>query len=265
MADAQTPSVLFQQSGAVARIVFSNPARHNAMTLAMWQGLNDRLDQCAKDNAVRIVVLAGAGQRSFVSGADISEFADQRSSAAAVQHYNSVSEAAEAAVAEFPKPIIAEIGGYCLGGGVGIAIGCDLRIVSDTASFAVPAGRLGLGYAYDGVAKLINAIGPAATAELFLTGRRFNAQEALAMGLVNTVVAREELTRHVADLAEQIAENAPLTMAAFKAALLEHRKSPGTQDLDRVAQMISDCYASQDYAEGQAAFRERRAPVFKGR
>ena len=259
--DAQ---LLIHRDGHVAEIVFNNPARLNAMTLAMWQGLYDHLADFADDDDIRVVMLSGAGDRSFVSGADISEFDTQRGSDAAVAHYNKVSEAAEQAVADFPKPIIAAIGGYCLGGGVGIAIGCDMRIASAAASFAIPAGRLGLGYAYDGVAKLIDTIGPAATSELFLTGARIDASEALRIGLVNTVVPKDAFRAKSVELASTIAAHAPLTFRTFKAALIEHRKDPQQRNTARIAEMVAQCYASKDYAEGRAAFAEKRSPRFRG-
>ena len=257
-------TILTEREGHVARIIFNNPARLNAMNLAMWQGLHGHLAEFAADPDVRVVVLSGAGGRAFVSGADISEFETARGTPEAVEHYNRVSEAAEQAVADFPKPIIAAVEGYCLGGGVGIAIGCDMRICSEDARFGIPAGRLGLGYAYDGVAKLIATVGPAATAEIFLTAKRFDAEAAREMGLVNAVYPKAGFEAAVADLAETIAANAPLTMKAFKAALLENRKDPAERDVAVVADLVRQCYASADYAEGRQAFAERRKPVFRG-
>jgi enoyl-CoA hydratase/carnithine racemase len=260
----QSSQLLTRRDGHVAEIVFNNPARLNAMTLHMWSGLSQHLAACAEDDDVRVVVLSGAGGRAFVSGADISEFDSQRGSADAVAHYNDVSEAAEQAVADFPKPIIAAIDGYCLGGGVGIAIGCDIRIASDASAFGIPAGRLGLGYAYDGVAKLISVIGPAATAELFMTGNRIDADAALRIGLVSQVIPKADFQKASTDFATTIAANAPLTLRAFKAALIEHRKDPQHRDKAHVAALVAECYASEDYAEGRAAFAAKRPPTFKG-
>lgn len=260
----QPAQILTRREGHVAEIVFSNPAKLNAMTLSMWTGLSEHLAACARDDTVRVVVLTGAGDRAFVSGADISEFATQRGSEAAVAHYNEVSQAAEQAVADFPKPILAAINGYCLGGGIGIAIGCDMRIASDTSAFGVPAGKLGLGYAYDGVEKLIGVIGPSATAQLFMTGNRIDAEEALRVGLVNQVIPKAEFQQAMSDCASTIAANAPLTLRAFKAALIEHRKDPQDRDKARVANLVAECFASEDYAEGRAAFAARRQPSFKG-
>lgn len=263
MPTPETDRILSHRDGHVAHIVFNNPARHNAMSLTMWQGLSDRLAEHAADPDVRVVVLSGAGGRAFVSGADISEFGEQRASPEAAE-YNRISEEVEAAVASFPKPIVAKIDGYCLGGGVGLAIACDIRICSNTSRFSVPAGKLGLGYAFDGVSKLIATIGPAATAELFMTARMFNADEAARMGLVNRVAEAGALDAETDALVGAIAANAPLTLAAFKAALLEHGKQAHQRDTARVDQMVDRCFSSQDYAEGRLAFAERRAPVFRG-
>ncbi|MEL6997712.1 MAG: enoyl-CoA hydratase [Pseudomonadota bacterium] len=262
--DLSSDKILLLRDGHVAEIVFNNPARHNAMSLSMWQGLSDHLAALSVDDTVRVVVLSGAGGKAFVSGADISEFEEQRSNADAVAHYNRVSEDAETAVANYPKPVIAKIDGYCLGGGVGLAIGCDIRLCSDGSRFAIPAGKLGLGYSYDGVAKLIDTIGASSAAELFLTGRMFQAEEALQMGLVNRIVPKEDLIQAASDLAGTIADNAPLTMRAFKAAKIEHGKDPRQRNRDRVDALVDACFASEDYAEGRAAFAERREPVFRG-
>lgn len=264
MTDTPHEKILLRQHDHVAEIIFNNPARHNAMSLSMWQGLSDHLAALADDASTRVVVLSGAGGKAFVSGADISEFEAQRADPSAVDHYNMVSEDAEKAVATFPKPMIAKIDGYCLGGGVGLAIGCDMRICSDASRFAIPAGRLGLGYSFDGVAKLIDVIGQAHAAELFLTGQMFDARLARAFGLVNRVVDQGMLNETVAELAGTIAANAPLTMRAFKAAKIEHAKDPSSRNRARVDGLVDACFASADYAEGRAAFAEKRKPKFLG-
>lgn len=267
MTDPHAPEdrILTRRDGHIAEIIFNNPARHNAMTLSMWQGLHDHLKHAAADDDVRVVVLSGTGGRAFVSGADISEFAEQRASEAAVAHYNEVSEAAETAVATFPKPIVAKIDGYCLGGGLGIAMSCDMRFCSAASRFSIPAGKLGLGYAFDGVSKLIDTIGPAAAAELFMTGRMFDATEATRLGLVNRVFAAENFPGEVDAIVETIAGNAPLTLRAFKAAMLENAKTPAERNTATVAKLVDACFASADYAEGRQAFAQKRRPQFHGR
>lgn len=265
MTDESSKKIMLNRDGHVAEITFNNPARHNAMSLVMWQGLSDHLSDLANDDDVRVVVLSGAGGKAFVSGADISEFETQRADAAAIKRYNEVSENAEKAVGSFPKPVIAKIGGYCLGGGVGLAIGCDLRVCSDESKFAIPAGKLGLGYSYDGVAKLIDLIGPANAAEMFMTGQMFDASRALGFGLVSTVVATDALDQTAMDLANTIASNAPLTLQAFKAAKIEHARQPEARSHVHVDRLVEACFGSRDYAEGRAAFGDRREPKFIGK
>jgi enoyl-CoA hydratase/carnithine racemase len=253
-----------RRTGNTVNVVFDNPGRHNAMSLAMWERLSDVMAELAADPKARVVVLSGAGGKAFVSGADISEFESQRSSEDAVAHYNRVSVAADAAVYNFPKPTIAKIKGYCIGGGLGLAIGCDLRICSEDARFAIPAAKLGLGYDYAGVKKLVDVVGPANAAEICYSGRMFTADDALRMGLVNQVLPNDALDATVEDLAETISNNAPLTLAAFKAALRECAKTPDARDMERIARMVEACYVSNDYTEGRQAFMEKRQPVFKG-
>ena len=213
----------------------------------------------------RVAVITGAGEKAFVSGADISQFKERRSSADAIAEYNVTSDRAGEAIRNCPKPTIAMIRGYCIGGGAATATNCDMRIASDDSKFGVPAGKLGLGYRYPGVKRLTDLVGPQFTAEIFFTARQFNAQEALAMGLINRAVPVAELETHVREYAETIARNAPLTLAAIKRALIEYGKDDDQRDLGLCDKMVSDCFASDDYKEGQTAFMEKRKPVFKGR
>lgn len=260
-----TEKLIATKDGPIGWIVFNNPARHNAVSIEMWQSLPIVLDAYAKDPEVRVVILKGAGDKAFVSGADISQFKEKRSGAEAVRNYNATSDAASEALRNFAKPTIAMIRGYCIGGGTATAINCDLRIAADDARFGVPAAKLGLGYRYSGIHRLATLVGPAYTAEIFFTARQFTAQEALQMGLVNRVVPVGELERYTLDYANTISINAPLTIAAVKRALIEYHKDPGERDLARCQKMIDDCFASEDYKEGQTAFMEKRKPVFKGR
>ena len=185
--------ILTTCDGAIASVVFNNPARHNAMSMTMWQGLEAAMTAYATDDQVRAVVLSGAGGRAFVSGADISEFGSQRDTADGVEIYNRATETADAAVYHFPKPVIAKIRGYCIGGGLGIALGCDIRICSEESTFGIPAAKLGLGYGYAGVKTLVDLVGPSRAMEIFYTARQFDAGEALQMGLVNRVVPDADL------------------------------------------------------------------------
>lgn len=260
-----TEKLVAKKEGAIGWIIFNNPARHNAVSLEMWQSLPVVLDAYAKDPEVRVIILRGEGDKAFVSGADISQFKEKRSSAEAVKIYNATSDVASEALRACPKPTIAMIRGYCIGGGTATAINCDIRIAAEDARFGVPAAKLGLGYRFSGINRLAILVGPAYTAEIFYTARQFTAQEALQMNLVNRVVPVAELEKLTREYANTIAGNAPLTVAAVKRALIEHYKDPAQRNLALCQKMIDDCFASEDYKEGQTAFMEKRKPVFRGR
>jgi enoyl-CoA hydratase/carnithine racemase len=260
-----TDKLVARKDGSIGWIIFNNPARHNAVSLEMWQSIPMVLETYAGDPEVRVVILKGEGGKAFVSGADISQFKEKRSSPEAVKIYNAASDAASEALRSFPKPTIAMIRGYCIGGGTATAVNCDIRIASDDARFGVPAAKLGLGYRFSGIRRLAGIVGPSFTAEIFFTGRQFTAQEALQMNLVNRVVPAAELEKYTLDYAATIGGNAPLTIAAVKRALIEYLKDPAERDLDLCQKMIDRCFESEDYREGQAAFMEKRKPVFKGR
>jgi enoyl-CoA hydratase len=261
----KTEKILSRTNGRVGYIVFNNPERHNAMSLDMWAASSRILEQYASDENVRIVVLQGAGGKAFVSGADISKFESERSTLEATKHYNVTVEKAYSAIEDFPKPTIAMIEGYCIGGGLGLAVCCDLRICSENSRFAVPAAKLGLGYSFAGLRRLINLVGPAFAREIFYTARQFNAEEARMMGLVNRVVPQAGLERYVADYAETIAANAPLTVSAAKSIINEVLKDESKRDLERCAALVEQCFASTDFIEGRRAFMEKRKPAFTGR
>jgi enoyl-CoA hydratase len=263
--DTGTDQLLVEVHEGVGRVTFNNPGKHNALSLAMRQALPGAVAALESDPAVRVVVMTGAGTKAFMSGADISEFAAQRTTPDARAEYDRSSAAVTGAWQALGKPIIAMIRGYCLGGGLLTALGADIRIAAPDALFAVPAARLGLGYGFGGVQALTEVVGPAAAAEILFSARRFSAQEALAIGLVNRVVAADQLEDSVMTLARTIAANAPLTVAACKAALRELRRAPEQRDLSRVAEMVEACFRSEDYLEGQAAFADKREPEFRGR
>ncbi len=260
-----TEKLVARKEGHIGWIVFNNPARHNAVSLEMWQSIPLVLEAYNNDPEVRVVILRGEGEKAFVSGADISQFKEKRSSPEAVQIYNGTSDSAAQALRDCPKPTIAMIRGYCIGGGTATAVNCDIRIAADDAKFGVPAAKLGLGYRYPGVKRLADIVGPSFTAEIFFTGRQFTAQEALQMNLVNRVVPASELEAYTREYANTIGNNAPLTIASIKRALLEYAKDPADRDLGRCQKMVDACYASDDYKEGQTAFMEKRKPVFNGR
>jgi enoyl-CoA hydratase/carnithine racemase len=217
------------------------------------------------DGDVRVIVVTGAGDKAFASGADISEFAARRTAPEDRAAYDRGQAALAEAWAAVGKPVIAMIRGFCLGGGLLTALQADIRIASDDSQFGIPAARLGLGYGFSGVAALTGLIGPARTAEMLFSARRFPAQEALRMGLVNQVVPAAVLQETVYGLAAAIAGNAPLTIAAVKAAIREAARPGGERDLDRVHAMVEACFRSADYLEGQRAFAGKRPPSFTGR
>jgi enoyl-CoA hydratase/carnithine racemase len=256
--------MLARKEGRVGTMIFNNPQRHNAVSLDMWDAVSRILDDFAADPDVVMVVITGAGTKAFVSGADISRFGDERANKEAVAHYNSVVERAYARLHEFPKPTIAMIRGYCIGGGLGLAVSCDLRICSDNARFALPAAKLSLGYGYAGLKRFMDLVGPGFTKEIFFTARQFSAAEAQAMGLVNRVVPDAELETFVRDYAETIAANAPLTLKAVKTITGEILKDESQRDLARCAAAVQACFDSQDYIEGRDAFLQKRKPVFRG-
>ncbi|MEJ2375498.1 MAG: enoyl-CoA hydratase [Pseudolabrys sp.] len=260
----KTDKMLSRKEDGVGYLIFNNPERHNAVSLEMWEAAGGILEDFAADNDVRVVVLTGAGGKAFVSGADISKFETERSSKEAVDHYNVVVDQANTAVYEFPKPTIAMVRGYCIGGGMGLALCCDLRICSDNSKFAVPAAKLGLGYGFKGVKKLVDVVGPSFAKEIFFTARQFTAAEAHEMGLVNRVLPGEELEKYVQDCAATIGANAPLTVKSVKYIIGEAVKPESERDLKKCDALVAKCFASNDYIEGRKAFMEKRKPAFTG-
>jgi len=259
-----TGQVICAQDGPVARLTFDNPGKLNAVSLAMWEQLAQHCATLARDGAVRVVVLQGAGERAFVSGADISEFGEARTGEDAVARYNAAVATAEQALAALPMPTVAAIRGYCIGGGLSIALRCDLRIAAADARFAIPAARLGLGYGAEGMAVLARLVGPSVAAEMLFTARRFAAEEALRVGLASRVVPTEDWAGAVEETAATIAGNAPLTLRAAKAALQDLARPEAERDTERLAALVRACYDSADYREGKAAFAEKRPPMFRG-
>jgi enoyl-CoA hydratase len=260
----KTEKMLSRKDGRVGYVIFNNPERRNAVSLDMWARTTEMLDHFARDDEVRVVVLTGAGGKAFVSGADVSRFESERSSLEATRVYNQTVEKANASIYEFPKPTIAMIRGYCIGGGLGLALCCDLRICSDNSKFAIPAAKLGLGYGYPGVKRLTDVVGPAFAKEIFYTARQFDAEEARAMGIVNRVVPEAELEDYVKSYADTIATNAPLTVKTAKYIVNEAVKDESKRDLARCRELVEQCFASNDYTEGRKAFMEKRKPAFTG-
>jgi enoyl-CoA hydratase len=260
-----TEKMRVEKRDGLGWIVFDNPERHNAVSLEMWLAAIEMIDELIRDEAVRVIIIRGGGEKSFISGADVSKFDDERAEAAAVERYNDATETAYSSLLNAPKPTIAMIQGYCIGGGTNLAVCCDLRICSDNARFAIPAARLGLGYDYPRVRRLVNLIGPSFASEIFFTARQFSAEEALAMGLVNRVVPFAELKSYVTNYASTIAGNAPMTVTSVKRIVAEALKGESERDLALCERLVKACFESEDYAEGRLAFKEKRKPLFKGR
>jgi enoyl-CoA hydratase/carnithine racemase len=260
----KTDKMLARKDGRVGYVIFNNPERHNAVSLDMWAATARILEGFAADDEVRVVVITGAGGKAFVSGADISKFESERASQDAQRLYNTTVEQAYAGIQDFPKPTIAMIRGYCIGGGLGLAVCCDMRICSDNSRFAVPAAKLGLGYSYAGLRRLTDIVGPAFAREIFFTARQFDTEEARSMGLVNRVVPEAELESYVKSYGETIAANAPLTVRSVKYIVGEVMKDESKRNLARCAEMVDQCFASNDFVEGRRAFMEKRKPAFTG-
>jgi enoyl-CoA hydratase len=262
---SDTDKLVAQKEGAIGRLMFNNAERRNAISLAMWQALPAVLEDFASDEAIRVVIVCGAGGKAFSAGNDISEFKQLRSTKAGVVAYDAATRRAYKVLSAIEKPTIAMIEGYCVGGGVEVALLCDVQIAADNAHFAVTPARLGLGYKYDDVRLLVDSIGARYAKEILFTGRLFTAAEALHMQLVNRVVPAGELAVVVEDYALAIADNAPLSIKAAKKIIAEAVKTPAAADLDLCQQLVDACHASADYHEGQHAFAEKRKPKFSGR
>jgi len=260
-----TDKLLVDVADAVAVVTLNNPAKRNALSREMRAGLPRLLEALQADAGVRVVVVTGAGDKAFASGADISEFAEMRTSPDARAEYDREAEAVNRSWASLDKPLIAMIRGFCIGGGLFTALQADIRVAADDSQFGIPAARLGLGPGMAAVTALNRLIGPARTSEVLLTAGRFPAAEALQMGLVNRVVPAAALREETMAIAQAIAANAPLTVAACKAAIRAAGQPSGGHEMARAQAMIEACFRSDDYLEGQRAFAEKRAPAFTGR
>ncbi|MDR3497357.1 MAG: enoyl-CoA hydratase [Ancalomicrobiaceae bacterium] len=261
---ANAPRILAEIDGAVGRLIVDNPARLNAVTLAMWRAIPAAVARLEADPHVRLIIVTGGGAKAFVSGADISEFAAVRRDADSARSYEAANASAFRALRQAKKPTLAAIRGVCLGGGLGLAVACDLRLAAEGSTFGIPAARLGIGYPPECVGDVVAAVGPSRAKEMFFTARRIEASEAARIGLINSVVPAERFDAEIASLAATIAGNAPLTLQAAKSAIDRPLHDPDGSGLAQAVRLADACFESADFAEGRTAFLEKRQPVFRG-
>jgi enoyl-CoA hydratase len=259
-----TDKMLAEKEGHIGWITFNNPERRNAVSLEMWQALGVILTNFEQDGDVRVVILKGAGDKSFVSGADISEFETKRNSAAASELYAKQSANAHSMLYKLDKPLLAMIQGYCIGGGLAVALNADVRFATPDSRFGIPASKLGLGYGFGAVKALADLVGPSCTKDILFSARFLDAEEALRIGLINKIVSKDELEATVRDYANLLTGNAPLTIKAVKASVRELLRDPEKRNFEKLNKLVNQCFDSKDYAEGRRAFMEKRKPVFRG-
>jgi enoyl-CoA hydratase len=257
--------ILQKIDDGVGVITFNNPEKRNAMSLDMWEGVGSALIELREDPNVRVVILTGAGDKAFVSGADISQFEKNRHNAAASEEYSRKSAAQRALLADYPKPIIACIRGFCLGGGMQVAMSADIRIASENSQYGIPAAKLGIAYGYDGLKNLVSLVGPSWARLIMYTGMRIDSTEAVRIGLVDRVVPDAELWNATMEIARTISGNAPLAIKAAKITIAQVLKDPEDRDMDAIKAIGTACMDSEDFREGRTAFMEKRKPRFQGR
>ena len=264
-AGALTERIVAEKQGPIGWLTFNNPARRNAISIDMWEAIPEVLDRFEQDREIRVIVLKGEGDKAFVSGADVSQYEKQRSSAEGIQYYEEIASRVQDRLQGCDKVLVAMIRGYCLGAGINISLCCDLRVAAEDARLGIPAAKLGLGYRASSLKNLVDTVGPAYAREVLVTGRQFKAEEAKAMGLVHRVTPVAELESLVLEYCAMISDNAPLTIRASKRIVRELLKPSAAFDAQACAALVKQCFESQDYIEGRRAFMDKRKPVFTGR
>ena len=259
-----TDKILTRVENHIGWVIYNNAEKRNAVSLAMAEAAADAYASMNEDDGVRVIVVTGAGGKSFVSGQDISEFEALRSNPENTKHYEATTDRMYQGLRDCSKATIAMIPGFCFGGGVALACACDFRICSDDAIFAIPAARLGIAYRPNFSRWVADVVGPSTAKEILLTGRRYDAEEMHRLGLVNRIVAKDDLEDFVTDYASTIAGNAPLSVTANKLIINEVSQHPGDWDQDYCIDLMQSCSNSDDYTEGRRAFMEKRSPKFKG-
>ncbi len=259
-----TDRILTRKDGAIGHVIFNNPDKLNAISLDMWEGMGTAVDRFESDSEIRVIVVSGAGGKSFVAGADVSKYEEERMGENAQEHYAQTGERSLNALYSSTKVTVAAIDGWCIGGGISVAVSCDLRYCSDKSKFGQPAMRYGIGYRYKSLRRLVDIVGVPASKDMLLGGLQFDAQEAFAKGLVGRVVPEAEFQSFIDKTVKSIAIGAPLTAQQVKYTLNTIMKDPADRDLARCEELFQVCYASNDYKEGIRAFAEKRKPVFTG-
>jgi enoyl-CoA hydratase len=257
--------ILKEVIDGVGIVTFNNPEKRNAMSIEMWEGLGQALIELREDENVRVVILSGAGDKAFMSGADISQFEKNRHNAQASEEYNRKSDTQRALLAEYPKPTIACIRGFCLGGGLQVAMLCDIRFAAEDSQFGIPAAKLGIAYGFEGLRHLVSLVGPSWARLILYTGMRIDSAEALRIGLVDRVMPNDKLLEETLETARTISGNAPLAIKAAKITIAQVLKDKDERDMGAIKAIGTACMDSEDFREGRQAFMEKRKPNFKGR